>query len=110
MALAKSVFVDKCEVMTLGHINQYTSNPWKVLLVRTATVITEDGVELNKSFNRQTINPGIVSLGSTALTVTDVSAEDAGVQAIFNAVMTDDVKEAYRLNLVGIRTANTIPG
>ena len=110
MALAKSVFVDKCEVMTLGHINQYTSNPWKVLLVRTATVITEDGVELNKSFNRQTINPGIVSLGSTTLTVTDVSGEDAGVQAIFNAVMTDDVKEAYRLNLVGIRTANTIPG
>ena len=110
MALAKSVFVDKCEVMTLGHINQYTSNPWKVLLVRTATVITEDGVELNKSFNRQTINPGIVSLGSTALTVTDVSGEDAGVQAVFNAVMTDDVKEAYRLNLVGIRTANTIPG
>ena len=110
MALAKSVFVDKCEVMTLGHINQYTSNPWKVLLVRTATVITEDGVELNKSFNRQTINPGIVSLGSTALTVTDMSGEDASVQAIFNAVMTDDVKEAYRLNLVGIRTANTIPG
>ena len=110
MALAKSVFVDKCEVMTLGHINQYTSNPWKVLLVRTATVITEDGVELNKSFHRQTINPGTVSLGSTALTVTNVSAEDAGVQAIFNAVMTDDVKEAYRLNLVGIRTANTIPG
>ena len=62
MALAKSVFVDKCEVMTLGYINQYTSNPWKVLLVRTATVIIEDGVELNKSFNRQTINPGIVSL------------------------------------------------
>jgi len=110
MALAKSVFVDKCEVMTLGHINQYTPNPWKVLLVRTATVITEDGVELNKSFHRQTINPGIVSLGSTALTVTDVSGEDAGVQAIFNAVMTDDVKEAYRLNSVGVRTANNIPG
>ena len=110
MALAKSVFVDKCAVMTLGHINQYTSNPWKVLLVRTATVITEDGVELNKSFNRQTINPGIVSLGSTALTVTDVSGEDGSVQAIFNAVMTDEVKEAYRLNSVGVRTANTIPG
>ena len=104
MALAKSVFVDKCEVMTLGHINQYTSNPWKVLLVRTATVITEDGVELNKSFNRQTINPGTVSLGSTALTVTDMSGEDASVQAIFNAVMTDDVKEAFRLHEVGIRS------
>ena len=108
MALAKSVFVDKCEVMTLGNVNQYTSNPWKSLLVRTATVITEDGVELNKSFHRQTINPGTVSLGSTALTVTDVSGEDASVQAIFNAVMTDEVKEAFRLNSVGIRTANTI--
>ena len=110
MALAKSVFVDKCEVMTLGYVNQYTSNPWKSLQVRTATVITEDGVELNKSYNRQTINPGIVSLGSTALTVTDVSGEDAGVQTIFNAVMTDEVKEAYRLNSVGVRTANNIPG
>ena len=104
MALAKSVFVDKCEVMTLGHVNQYTSNPWKSLLVRTATVITEDGVELNKSYNRQTINPGIVSLGSTALTVTDVSGEDAEVQTLFNTVMTDAVREAYRLHSVGIRS------
>ena len=47
---------------------------------------------------------GTVAVGSTTLTVTDVSAEDAGVQAIFNAVMTTDVKEAYRLNLVGIRS------
>ena len=108
MALAKSVFVDKTEVVSLG--STYTTNNWKTVQVRTATVITEDGVELNKSFNRQTINPGIVSLGSTALTVTDVSGEDGSVQAIFNAVMTDEVKEAYRLNSVGVRTANTIPG
>ena len=110
MALAKSVFVDKCEGMTLGHINQYTSNPWKVLLARTATVITEDNVELTRSFHRSVIEPGKVALGSTALTVTDVSGEDGSVQAIFNAVMTDEVKEAYRLNSVGVRTANTIPG
>ena len=104
MALAKSVFVDKCEVMTLGHINQYTSNPWKVLLVRTATVIKEDNVELSRSFHRSVLTPGTVAAGSTALTVTDVSAEDAGVQAIFNAVMTDEVKEAFRLYSVGIRS------
>ena len=60
--------------------------------------------ELNKSFQRHVIVPGTVAAGSTTLTVTDVSAEDAGVQAIFNAVMTTDVKEAYRLNLVGIRS------
>ena len=74
------------------------------------SVDEEVAIELNKSFHRQTINPGIVSLGSTALTVTDMSGEDASVQAIFNAVMTDEVKEPYRLNSVGVRTANTIPG
>ena len=103
MALAKSVFVDKCEVVSLGSTT-YTPTKWKILQVRTATVITEDNVELSRSFNRSVLLPGTVAAGSTALTVTDVSAEDAGVQAIFNAVMTDEVKEAYRLNAVGVRS------
>ena len=102
MALNKTVFVDKSEVVSLG--STYTTNNWKVIQVRTATVIDEDGTELNRSYSRKIISPGIVAEGSTTLTVTDVSAEDAGVQAIFNAVMTTDVKEAYRLNLVGIRS------
>ena len=109
MALAKSVFVDKCEVVSLGSTT-YTPTKWKILQVRTATVITEDNVELTRSFHRSVIEPGKVALGSTALTVTDVSGEDASVQAIFNAVMTDDVKEAFRLNSVGVRTANNISG
>ena len=103
MALAKSVFVDKCEVVSLGSTT-YTPTKWKILQVRTATSITEDGVELTKSFHRHIVEPGKVALGSTALTVTDVSGEDAGVQAIFNAIMTDEVKEAYRLHSVGIRS------
>jgi len=102
MALAKTVYVDKTEVVSFG--STYTTNNWKVLQVRTATVITEDGTVLNKSYHRHVINPGTVADGSTTLTVTDVSAEDAGVQAIFNAVMTTDVKEAYRLNAVGVRS------
>ena len=106
MALNKTVFVDKCEVVSVG--STYTTNNWKNIQVRTATVIKEDGVELSRTFHRHVLTPGIVSFGSTALTVTDVSGEDAGVQAIFNAIMTDEVKEAYRLHSVGIRSSSEI--
>ena len=102
MALAKTVYVDKTEVVSLG--STYTTNNWKVIQVRTATVIDEDGTEINKSYHRHVIQPGVVSGGSTSITATDVSGEDAGVQAIFNAVMTDEVKEAFRLHEVGIRS------
>ena len=104
MAITKTIIVDKTEVISVG--STYSSNEWKNVQVRTATVIKEDGVELNRSFHRHVLNPGTVAAGSTALTVTDVSGEDAGVQAIFNAVMTDEVKEAYRLHSVGIRSMN----
>ena len=104
MAITKTIIVDKTEVISVG--STYSSDEWKNVQVRTATVIKEDGVELNRSFHRHVLNPGTVAAGSTALTVTDVSGEDAGVQAIFNAVMTDEVKEAYRLHSVGIRSMN----
>ena len=104
MAITKTIIVDKTEVISVG--STYSSNEWKNVQVRTATIIKEDGVELNRSFHRHVLNPGTVAAGSTALTVTDVSGEDAGVQAIFNAVMTDEVKEAYRLHSVGIRSMN----
>ena len=104
MAITKTIIVDKTEVISLG--STYTTNNWKNIQVRTATVIKEDGVELSRSFHRHVLEPGTVAAGSTALTVTDVSGEDAGVQAIFNAVMTDEVKEAYRLHSVGIRSMN----
>ena len=102
MAITKTIIVDKTEVISVG--STYSSDEWKNVQVRTATIIKEDGVELNRSFHRHVLHPGTVAAGSTALTVTDVSGEDAGVQAIFNAVMTDEVKEAYRLNEVGIRS------
>ena len=106
MALTKTIYVDKTEVISLG--STYTTNNWKNIQVRTATVIKEDGVELSRSFHRHVLEPGTVAAGSTALTVTDVSGEDAGVQTIFNAVMTDEVKEAYRLHSVGIRSSSEI--
>ena len=104
MAITKTIIVDKTEVISVG--STYSSDEWKNVQVRTATVIKEDGVELNRSFHRHVLNPGTVAAGSTALTVTDVSGEDAGVQAIFSVVMTNEVKEAYRLHSVGIRSMN----
>ena len=41
---------------------------------------------------------------STTLTDTDISGQDAGVQAICNLVWTSSVKEAYRVTQVGIRS------
>ena len=96
MALNKTAKVDKIEIV----------GDYKAVQVRTATIIDEDGTELNRSFHRHVLQPGTISTGSTALTVTDVSGEDAEVQTIFNAVMTDEVKEAYRLHSVGIRSMN----
>ena len=102
MAITKSIIVDKCEVVSFG--STYTSDEWKTVQVRTATVIKEDGVELNRSFHRHALEPGTVALGSTAFTDTDISGEDASVQSICNAVWTSSVKEAYRVTQVGIRS------
>ena len=104
MAITKTIIVDKTEVVSLG--STYSSNEWKTVQVRTASVIKEDGVELSRSYHRHVLEPGTVAAGSTALTNTDISGEDAGVQAICNAVWTDSVKEAYRLTLVGIRSSS----
>ena len=103
MALNKNIFVDKCEVVSMG--STYTTNNWKVLQVRTATVIDEDGTELSRSFHRHVIEPGVLSgVGLTAITATDVSGEDASVQAIAGAVFDATCLEAYRLDQVGIRS------
>ena len=102
MAITKTIIVDKTEVVSLG--STYSSDEWKNVQVRTATVIKEDGVELTRSYHRHVLTPGTVAAGSTALTDTNISSEDAGVQAICNAVWTDNAKEAYRACLVGIRS------
>ena len=95
MALTERFENDKIEV-----VGQY-----KAIQVRRATVIERDGVEINRSFHRHVLQPG--TLGeSDALVDTDLSGEDADVQAICTAVWTDAVKEAWRLKLVGDTTAS----
>ena len=82
MAITKETVVDKIEVLEIGLIQ-----------VRTATVIKEDGNELNRSFHRHVLAPR-TKTGDT-WEDTDISGEDARVQAIANATWTDDVKSAY---------------
>ena len=103
MALNKTIFVDNCEVVSFG--STYTTNKWKNIQVRTATIIDEDGTEISKSFNRKLIVPGtLTGVGLTGITITDVSGEDAGVQAIAGAVFDATCLEAYRLHQVGVRS------
>ena len=101
MALTERNENDKIEV-----VGQY-----KAVQVRRATVIERDGVELTRSFHRHVLEPGTVAEGTSTLTDTDISGEDADVQAICNAAWTDAIKESYRIKLVndaiaaGIATA-----
>jgi K+-transporting ATPase c subunit len=83
MALSKTTIVDKIEVMEMGQVQ-----------VRTATRVMEDGVELSSSFHRHVVEPSTKASGSWA--DTDISGEDARVQAIATATWTSAVKTAYQ--------------
>ena len=88
MAITKEVKADKIEVVGDWHIQ-----------VRTATIIKEDGVELTRSFNRHVLQPFTSSKAdddSWTHTATDISGEEAQVQAIATAAWTNDVKAAYK--------------
>ena len=75
MAITKRTEQDKIEVV----------GTHKIIQVRTATIIEEDGTEISRSFHRHTVAPGA-----------DVSGESAEAQAIANAVHTDAVVSAYK--------------
>ncbi len=73
MALEKKTVTGQLEVGENGSIG-----------VRTDTVVTDDGVELSRSFHRKVLAPG-----------DDVSGEDAKVQAVAGAVWTSEVVSAF---------------
>jgi len=83
MALTKVTVVDKIEVLEKGQVQ-----------VRTATRVMEDGVELSSSFHRHVVVPS-TKTGDTWAD-TDISGEDARVQAIATATWTSSVKTAYQ--------------
>ena len=93
MALTKTTENDKIEVV----------NKW-IIQVRNATVIKEDGKELTRSFHRTTLLPGTLD-DSDNLVDTDISGEDADVQAICNAALTTQVKADYKAHLIAIKSS-----
>tara|TARA_B100001250_G_scaffold221077_1_gene189648 strand:+ start:621 stop:908 length:288 start_codon:yes stop_codon:yes gene_type:complete len=89
MALTKTTEEDRIEVVS----------EYKHIQVRTATVIKEDGVELNRSFHRKVLDCGDLD-DSDNFVETNISAESAEVQAICNAVWTTSVKNAWKAKLI----------
>jgi len=79
MALTERTAEDKIEIV----------GEYKMVQVRTATIIERDGVELTRSFHRHVVTPN-----------EDISGQSAEVQAICNAVWTQEIKDAYAAQLV----------
>ena len=92
MALTKETVVDKIEVLENG-----------VVQVRTATRVSEDGTQLSQAYSRHFLEPSTKDSGSWE--DTDISGEDARVQAVATATWTSAVKTAYQEMV----DANAIP-
>jgi hypothetical protein len=78
MALVERQLVDLVELVQTNHIQ-----------VRVANIVEKDGVEIARTFHRHVLTPG-----------DDVTNQDPKVQAIANAVWTDEVITEYQASLV----------
>ena len=94
MALTKTIENDKIEVVGRWNIQ-----------VRAATIVKEDGTELSRSFQRKVLVPGTLD-ASDNLVDTNISSEDADVQAICNAAWTTQIKTDYTAFLVANKSPN----
>jgi hypothetical protein len=74
MAITKETQIGKIEVV----------GKYKSVQVRTDTVVMEDGEELSRKYHRHALMPDA-----------DITNEQTEVQAVCNAVWTQDVKDAY---------------
>ena len=94
MALTETKENDKIEIVEKFKIQ-----------VRNATIIKKDGVELTRAFHRHVLTPGKLD-ASDNLVDTDISGEDADVQAIANAAWTTQVKADYKAFLIANKSNN----
>ena len=78
MAITKEEVQDKFEIV----------GSFKIIQVRTATVIKEDGKEISRSYHRHVVSPD-----------TDSSNESADVKAMVPQFHTDAVKKASAAHL-----------
>jgi len=89
MALTERFENDKIEVV----------GTYKAVQVRRAEIIEKDGVEVARSFHRHALSCGSID-DSDNFVDTDISGEDADVQAICNAAWTQAVKDALKAYLI----------
>ena len=76
MALTETTVQDKIEVVDCGG--------WKVIQVRTATIISRDDNEISRTFHRHTVSPA-----------DDWTGESTEVQAMCNTFHTSEAVAAY---------------
>jgi len=74
MTITKEQVIAKIEVV----------GEYKAVQIATDTVIKEDGVEISRTRHRHVKHPH-----------EDITGEDAEIQAVCNAVWTDDVKASW---------------
>ncbi len=74
MALTKEIKTDKIEIV----------GDFKHVQCREATVVSENGVEISRTFHRHALSPDA-----------DISSEPQETQDICNAVWTDEVKASW---------------
>lgn len=77
MALEKSTKDDKIEIVDLGD--------WKNIQVRTATIVTDDGTEISRTFHRHVVSPN-----------DDVSGESDEIKKLAEIYFTDDAKAKHK--------------
>ena len=80
MALTEETVNDMIEVVA--------KSDYKVVQVRTATIIKRDGEEISRTFHRHVVEPD-----------SDLTQEDADVAAVCTAAFTQAVKNAYAVFL-----------
>jgi len=98
--ITKTTVYDKIEVV----------DTWAIQ-VRQATILWEEQAdgskkELTRTFHRHALTPFNSAKDSDdkwTHTATDISGEDASVQAICNTAWTDSVKTAYKTNQEALR-------
>ena len=78
MSLEKIIKIDKIEIV----------GDYKILQVRTATIVSEDGNELSRTFHREALTPD-----------TDVSGKDQEVIDLANLLWTQEIIDAYNASL-----------
>jgi hypothetical protein len=78
MAITKTTITDKIEIVGV----------YKHIQIRKADVISEDGVELTRSFSRYVLTPG-----------QDISNESEEVQSIASVIWTEDIIAQYEASL-----------